>query len=281
MRNETGASAANPISAQVRSPERATPRPPLGPRQGPGASGGYPVRMQGRATNFANVLSLLGAFVATSMVMGLLAAGLMMPGGGSHGQRRQVQRRDVRLPAGRVQHVGPLAQQSRILDATGRADHDAVRREPHHRSAGQRVADDAKAQVAIEDSRFYEHGGVDPRGVTRAAVSNLQGRRHPGRVDADPAVRQDHAAGERPAQQRQGGRPGGALAKAPVHAQAPGAEVRDHRRAAAHQGPDPAGLPQPRLLRRPGLRRRGRGPALLQHHARPSSRSPRPQSWPA
>ena len=32
-----------------------------------------------------------------------------------------------------------------------------------------------KAQIAIEDSRFYEHGGVDPQGSARALVSNLRG----------------------------------------------------------------------------------------------------------
>ncbi len=32
-----------------------------------------------------------------------------------------------------------------------------------------------QAQIAIEDSRFYEHGGVDPQGVGRAIVSNLRG----------------------------------------------------------------------------------------------------------
>ena len=33
-----------------------------------------------------------------------------------------------------------------------------------------------QAQIAIEDSRFYEHGGVDLRGVARAAVSNASRR---------------------------------------------------------------------------------------------------------
>ena len=32
-----------------------------------------------------------------------------------------------------------------------------------------------QAQIAIEDSRFYEHGGVDPQGVGRAFMSNLGG----------------------------------------------------------------------------------------------------------
>src|SRR3954452_908536 len=30
------------------------------------------------------------------------------------------------------------------------------------------------ATVAIEDQRFYEHGGVDPEGILRAAVKNLE-----------------------------------------------------------------------------------------------------------
>jgi penicillin-binding protein 1A len=33
-----------------------------------------------------------------------------------------------------------------------------------------------KAFVAIEDRRFYEHFGIDPIGITRAVVTNLQGR---------------------------------------------------------------------------------------------------------
>src|SRR5699024_12534334 len=31
------------------------------------------------------------------------------------------------------------------------------------------------AVVAVEDKRFYEHGGVDPEGIMRAAVQNLIG----------------------------------------------------------------------------------------------------------
>lgn len=33
-----------------------------------------------------------------------------------------------------------------------------------------------QAIIAIEDSRFYEHGGVDPRGVVRAIINNERGR---------------------------------------------------------------------------------------------------------
>lgn len=32
-----------------------------------------------------------------------------------------------------------------------------------------------KAQIAIEDSRFYEHGGIDVRGTARALATNVAG----------------------------------------------------------------------------------------------------------
>ncbi len=47
---------------------------------------------------------------------------------------------------------------------------------------GERIAADhlpadlAQAVVAIEDRRFYQHGGVDPRGILRAAWRNLWNR---------------------------------------------------------------------------------------------------------
>src|SRR5215471_6610074 len=34
-----------------------------------------------------------------------------------------------------------------------------------------------KATVAIEDRRFYEHGGIDPEGIARAAVADLKAQR--------------------------------------------------------------------------------------------------------
>ena len=47
-----------------------------------------------------------------------------------------------------------------------------------------------RATVAIEDKRFYKHGGVDYVGVVRAAVKNVDVRRRAaGRLDADDAAR--------------------------------------------------------------------------------------------
>jgi len=41
--------------------------------------------MAGRVATYTNIVSLLGAFLATSVVLGLLGAGLMMPVAGAAG----------------------------------------------------------------------------------------------------------------------------------------------------------------------------------------------------
>ena len=106
-----------------------------------------------------------------------------------------------------------------------------------------------KAFVAIEDRRFYDHWGIDPLGITRAAVPEHQpARGFAGRFDADPAARQEP------------------VPDTGAHrlAQDPGGDSRPLARAQLHQGPDPRTLPQPGLFRRRRLRRRGGGAALLQ-----------------
>ena len=47
------------------------------------------------------------------------------------------------------------------------------------------------AVVAAENRTFWTNKGIDPKGILRAAFSNAQRQRHPGRVDDHPAVRQD------------------------------------------------------------------------------------------
>ncbi len=118
--------------------------------------------MQGRATNLGNVISLLGAFVATAMVMGLLAAGLLIPAVGATGSAATsgVKMFDD-LPGEFT--TSPLSQQSRILDAKG----NVITTPQEENRIIVSLKDVApimqEAQIAIEDSRFREHGGVDPR----------------------------------------------------------------------------------------------------------------------
>jgi membrane peptidoglycan carboxypeptidase len=130
--------------------------------------------MQARRTKFTNVLSLLTALVATSVVLGLLGAGLMMPTVAATGAaaREGVSVFDA-LPGDFTQN--PLSQQSRILASDG-----SLIATPYDENRiivplAQIAPIMRQAQIAIEDSRFYEHGGVDPQGVGRALLSNLRG----------------------------------------------------------------------------------------------------------
>jgi membrane peptidoglycan carboxypeptidase len=130
--------------------------------------------MLGRTRDTTNVFSLLVALVATSAVMGLLAAGILIPAVGAAGAAAKsgVELFDS-LP-GEFQQ-SPLSQQSRIVDAKGGLittpyDENRIIVQLDQISPWMR-----KAQIAIEDARFYEHGGVDPRGITRALISNFQG----------------------------------------------------------------------------------------------------------
>ena len=130
--------------------------------------------MQARGTSFTNVISLLGAFVATSVMLGLLGAGLMMPTVAATGAaaREGVAVFDS-LPGEFTQN--PLSQQSRILASNG-----TLIATPYDENRiivplSQIAPIMRQAQIAIEDSRFYEHGGVDPQGVGRALISNLRG----------------------------------------------------------------------------------------------------------
>lgn len=119
----------------------------------------------------AKVLSLLGAFVATSVVLGLLGAGLVLPAVGAAGQATKESVTLFKGLPGDLE-VNPLNQQSRILATDG-----SVIATPYDEN---RIVVPLKdiapvmrqAQVAIEDERFYEHGGVDPQGIMRALASN-------------------------------------------------------------------------------------------------------------
>jgi membrane peptidoglycan carboxypeptidase len=130
--------------------------------------------MPERVMNFANVISLLVAFLTTAVVVGLLGAGLVMPAVGATGAAtRQAVHAFDSLPGDFTQT--PLSQQSRIL-----ADDGTLISTPYEENRVivplSRIAPVMRqAQVAIEDSRFYEHGGIDPLGVGRAFISNLGG----------------------------------------------------------------------------------------------------------
>lgn len=129
--------------------------------------------MQGQAQSLPQVLRLLGAFVVTAVAMGLLMAGLAMPAVGASGMAANSSIAAFEdLPSEFT--ATPLSQQSVILDAKG-----GVIATPYDQNRIIVGLDEVapimkQAAMAIEDSRFYEHNGVDVRGLSRAVVSNLQ-----------------------------------------------------------------------------------------------------------
>ena len=162
--------------------------------------------MSSRTTSIGGVISLLGAFLASALVLGLLAAGLVMPAVGATGALarsgvdvfNELPSEFTHRPAGpdRRRSSPPTAPSSRRRRS---------RTAPSCRSS--KIAPIMReAQVAIEDHRFYEHGGIDLQGTSARSISNLRNGSSRRRLVADAAVRQDLAAVLRP-QRRQRGRP--------------------------------------------------------------------------
>jgi len=116
-------------------------------------------------------LALLVAFVSVSAVVGLLLAGLALPAAWATGSAT---RGGVDFFNSLPDELAepPLAEQSTVLDAGGRpiAYMYDERRILVPLSKISPVMQ--KAIVAIEDSRFYDHGGIDPKGLLRAVVNN-------------------------------------------------------------------------------------------------------------
>lgn len=140
----------------------------------PSAAAVRPAAKKKRRSNSttSNVLSLLGAFVATSVALGLLLAGVLLPvtGMGGAGVKSGVKMFN-NIPSEFAENA--LSQQSKILAKDG-----SVIATPYDEnrivvasSAIPKVMKDA--QVAIEDERFYQHGALDKRGIARAIASNL------------------------------------------------------------------------------------------------------------
>jgi membrane peptidoglycan carboxypeptidase len=124
-----------------------------------------------RHVTFGTVLSHLGVIVIVSVVLGVLAAGLVIPvvgalGYGASATARSMQNLPTELKA------MPLAQRTRVLDRHGKLiatfyDENRVN------VPLQRVSPIMKrAIIAIEDYRFYEHGALDVKGTLRAFVNN-------------------------------------------------------------------------------------------------------------
>ncbi len=130
--------------------------------------------MANRTSPFFDTATTLGkivAFLGVSALCGVLAAGLMLPAAAMGGAAATAGGDMLdQLPAELKEE--PLSVPSRVLDKDGNilATFYAENRVPV--SLDQISQDMQDAIIAIEDERFYQHGGVDARGLTRALVNN-------------------------------------------------------------------------------------------------------------
>ncbi|HET7415537.1 MAG TPA: transglycosylase domain-containing protein [Arthrobacter sp.] len=120
----------------------------------------------------ASTLGRILGFLGISALCGVLAAGLLVPMAAATGvtASQSIEFFDE-LPS--ELEVKPLSQPSRVLakDGTQIASIYAENRKPVELDQVADVME--KAIVAIEDSRFYQHGGVDIQGIMRAAANNI------------------------------------------------------------------------------------------------------------
>lgn len=131
------------------------------------------------ATGFLRVLTLLAAFVAVALVAGVLAAGLVLPAAGAAGYLTR-SGTDYYESLPEELETPPLSQTSSMIAADGGliATFFSENRSP---TSLNRMGEWApKAIIAIEDERFYSHGGLDTRGTARALGNNLLGNAQQG-----------------------------------------------------------------------------------------------------
>ena len=118
--------------------------------------------------------SRLALFVLASALAGVLVAGLALPVAGSAGLLARASADSFDSMPGDLT-VPPLPQNSRVLAADGSVIATFYEQNRVIVPLEQVALPMREAIVAIEDSRFYEHGGIDLRGTLRAFVNNSSG----------------------------------------------------------------------------------------------------------
>jgi len=117
------------------------------------------------------VLSHLGVMLAVAAVMGVVVAGLAIPFAGVVGiGARDVAKGMDNLPT--ELKTEPLAQKTKILDSKGNLIATMYDENRVNVPLSQISRTMIKSIIAIEDSRYYEHGALDLRGTLRALVTN-------------------------------------------------------------------------------------------------------------
>ncbi|MCO4255338.1 transglycosylase domain-containing protein [Pseudarthrobacter cellobiosi] len=124
----------------------------------------------------ATTLGKIFGFLGVSAICGVLVAGLLVPAAAVSGSAASgsIEFFDT-LPA--ELQVDPPSQSTRILAADGSLIANLYE-ENRTKVALDQISPFVKeAIIAVEDSRFYEHGGVDTTGILRAMVSTARGNK--------------------------------------------------------------------------------------------------------
>ncbi len=124
----------------------------------------------------ATTLGKIFLFLGVSAICGVLVAGLLVPAAAVSGSAASgsIQFFDT-LPA--ELKVDPPSQSTTILASDGSVIATLYAENRTRVSLDQMSPYIKDAVIAIEDSRFYEHGGVDTTGILRALVSTARGNK--------------------------------------------------------------------------------------------------------
>lgn len=128
-------------------------------------------RRSARQVNLLQAIALLGTFLLLAGVGGLLTAGLALPlAAGASTVTTETEEVFDNLPS--ELEPGPLSEQSTILDKDGKLLATIYIQNRVVVSLDEISRPMQDAVVAIEDKRFFAHGGVDVEGMGRAIVIN-------------------------------------------------------------------------------------------------------------
>ncbi len=112
-------------------------------------------------------------FLGVSVAAGVVLAGITLPAAGAIGLSAKSSATEFDNLPGELRRP-PLSQASHILDADGGLIATVYSRDRTVVPLDKVNPTMRKAIVAIEDSRFWQHGPVDPKGILRAATTNAQ-----------------------------------------------------------------------------------------------------------
>jgi membrane peptidoglycan carboxypeptidase len=124
----------------------------------------------------ATTLGKLVLFLGVSAICGVLVAGLLVPAAAVSGNTASGSIKFFEaLPA--ELKVDPPSQSTTILASDGSVIATIYKENRTRVSLDQMSPFIKDAVIAIEDSRFYEHGGVDTTGILRALVATARGNK--------------------------------------------------------------------------------------------------------